>query len=41
VKLDRGAAPAVGGFHSHRVMTASVAGGSISATTTTAHKADV
>jgi glucose-6-phosphate 1-dehydrogenase len=31
VKLDHGAEPAVGPFHSHRVMTAPVAAASISA----------
>jgi hypothetical protein len=39
VKLDQGA-DSGGAFHSHRVMTTTVAAGSISTTTTTAHKAD-
>jgi len=40
MKRDQGPEPAVGRFHSHRVMTTPVAAGSISSTTTTAHKAD-
>jgi hypothetical protein len=41
VKLNQGAALVGGAFHPHRVMTTHAAAASISATTTTAHKADV